>query len=198
MPYYCNEQLRVVTDNDIHDGKTMERLSLFMCDIVEALDKCNLLLEESWDICLQLDDTMDTCYYYIADHSRRTLFWLEEVESEDVGLPYAATPAQLSESRIFRRKAVILTLGLGWALEEGYWGHVEFFPLRTFDIKGAASELTRILMFGRGGTQPSGFLSVYQCILHVLSDQLTSSGSTFPYDANQCKDFLRLIRDSRT
>ncbi|OCH96112.1 hypothetical protein OBBRIDRAFT_363125 [Obba rivulosa] len=60
-----------------------------------------------------------------------------------------------------------------YILQEHYWTHVEFFPHRLLP-KHLRVELVDVLR-------------------HARADQMTSDNSTFPYNAQQCADFIQII-----
>jgi len=93
-------------------------------------------LSENVELFLQPEESDDdACGYYFVDHASRTDFWLEDVSSEDVGIPASTSPAQLR-----------------WALQEHYWMHVEYFPMHDGAIAPSAiSELISVLLHARAG-----------------------------------------------
>jgi hypothetical protein len=134
MPYFYHPSNRVITDSYIRDSRTLKNLQLHIEDLWNIISERAIALSEDCDIFVQLDDDLQVCNYYIVDHASRTLCWLDEVNSEDIGLPWATCGAQQKH-----------------ALAEEYWAHVEFFPHRMLAIPMAALELANILTFGRGG-----------------------------------------------
>ena len=43
-------------------------------------------LSNSYELFLELDEDDGSCGYYIADHSKRCIFWLESVSTKDIGM----------------------------------------------------------------------------------------------------------------
>ncbi|KAI9438689.1 hypothetical protein H4582DRAFT_1950257 [Lactarius indigo] len=68
---------------------------------------------------------------------------------------------------------------LQYSLEENYWIHIELFP-------ETASQYSEIALNELQAT-----------FLHARADALTSETPTFPYTANQCQDFIELLRCSK-
>lgn len=68
------------------------------------------------------------CAYYFVDHFSRTEFWLDQFDTDEVGLPHVASEEHLSESGTFMDKVARLTRFIELALNEHYWSHVEYFP----------------------------------------------------------------------
>ncbi|KAI0327219.1 hypothetical protein GY45DRAFT_1327922 [Cubamyces sp. BRFM 1775] len=68
---------------------------------------------------------------------------------------------------------------LRYALEELYWQHIEQFPShRLQHLSLAVDDLIAIFIHGEG-------------------DHLTSSNSTFPYVAKECKQFIRVLEAAK-
>lgn len=77
-----------------------------------------------------------------------------------------------------------------YALQEHYWTHVEFFPYRPI-AEPARQEFVACLRHGQLGMSSAG--NKWADIDLVRSDQMTSLSSTFPYTADQCEKFLKLV-----
>ena len=43
-------------------------------------------LSDSYELYLEFDEDDLSCGYYIVDHSKRCVFWLEPVSTDDVGM----------------------------------------------------------------------------------------------------------------
>jgi hypothetical protein len=84
---------------------------------------------------------------------------------EELGTELLDIPAAMSSSHLER------------ALEKVYWVHLEFFPMHHEHDQ----ELSQILE------------ELINIISHGQADRLTSRTSTFPYTADTCKHFLRLL-----
>ncbi|KAJ7120005.1 hypothetical protein C8R46DRAFT_127852 [Mycena filopes] len=81
-----------------------------------------------------------------------------------------------SSTELLGLREVISTSHLQIVLEELYWTHVEFFPSHLPGLPAdKLEELTSIFSFG-------------------LCDQMTSYTSTFPFPAQMCEGFLRLLQ----
>ena len=100
MPYFYHPDLHVVTDSFIRDGPTLAALMAHYEDITDLLKQREMALADFSDLFMQLDD-QNVCSYYIVDHFQRSLFWLEDVTSEDLCLPYAVSAAQLSQFKFY-------------------------------------------------------------------------------------------------
>ncbi|KAF9236645.1 hypothetical protein BU15DRAFT_76745 [Melanogaster broomeanus] len=85
---------------------------------------------------------------------------------EDLGTELLDIPAAMSPSH------------LDTALEKVYWVHVEYFPMHHEPHDQGLSQIVDDL---------------YNIISHGQADRLTSRTSTFPYTADTCKRFLRIL-----
>jgi len=54
-------------------------------------------LSDSYELYLEFDEDDLSCGYYIVDHSKRCIFWLEPVSTEDVGMNPAFSMEHLRE-----------------------------------------------------------------------------------------------------
>ncbi|THH07973.1 hypothetical protein EW146_g9140 [Bondarzewia mesenterica] len=81
---------------------------------------------------LWTDCEAESCKYYFADHSKRTIFWLDAQDSDTLGLPTSSS------------------LQLKYAVEAEYWRHVEQFPMHFGGITVEAfDDLYVIFLHGR-------------------------------------------------
>lgn len=158
--YFYHSQLRFVTETNIYDAEKLKRLSHWMAAAGKLADAQDFMITNSIEVMLQLDDNDDSCGYYVVDHDNRTVFWLQDVSSEDLDIPASVSMTQLR-----------------WNSNEFYWTHVEYFSAHLPGIRmSCARELFSILT-------------------HARADHLTSTVGTFPYGAEQCKEFMDLLRD---
>jgi hypothetical protein len=67
------------------------------------------------------------CFYYVVDRQAQTIFWIDDLSTEDVGLPPVVSPSHLSKfvRDIFFCDAQEST---GTALEKEFWQHTDRFP----------------------------------------------------------------------
>lgn len=62
------------------------------------LGEIGVPLSDSYELCLEFDEDELSCGYYIVDHSKRCIFWLEPVSTEDVGMNPAFSMEHLRKS----------------------------------------------------------------------------------------------------
>jgi len=61
----------------------------------------NVQLPATTDLFLEIDQDTETCSYWFADHSQRTVFWLHPVDTDAMGLPESYSQRHLRESYAF-------------------------------------------------------------------------------------------------
>ena len=86
--FYSDFTPRVVTDADVVEPsvqETIRRATVLACKMLEAQ---NITLTEFTELFLQPagdDDAEDVlCYYYFVDHAVHAIWWLEEINTEDL------------------------------------------------------------------------------------------------------------------
>ncbi|KAJ7924641.1 hypothetical protein B0H13DRAFT_2184436 [Mycena leptocephala] len=109
--YFFREgPLRVVTEAYLYRPDTMENLCRWIEHIESFLSDAKMTISEDIELFLELEG--ENCAYYFVDHATCAQFWLESLETDQLGLP-----------------PVISTSHLKIVLEELYWVHVEHFPM---------------------------------------------------------------------
>ena len=86
---------RIVTEAYIYDPDTMLKVSEWARVIQEQISQKNILLSDDIELFIQIEGT--DCAYYFANHSTRTEFWLEELDTDDLGLPAVVSPSHLRQ-----------------------------------------------------------------------------------------------------
>ena len=107
------------------------------------------------ELYIDIDDDLESCRYYFIDHSDRTVFWLDQQDSDDLGLPMTSSENHLGRSILVVSPDLpsgILSYDSGHALEENYWAHVEYHPMHLKAMPlGALDELIFIFIHVLGG-----------------------------------------------
>jgi len=157
-------------------------------------------LSDSYELYLEFDEDDLSCGYYIVDHSKRCIFWLEEVNTENIGMNPSFSTEHLREyptpitTPLDRRSSDHPFPILGYELEEMYWSHVEFYPSHTgIPMNGVIDNLLNTLVHAQGGVCMRNH-SPIDVFLKPVPDALTSDVSTFPYSAEESARFAKLIR----
>ncbi|KAG9313405.1 hypothetical protein JVU11DRAFT_5724 [Chiua virens] len=109
------------------------------------------------------------------DHMSCSYYFVDHVEKalfwlEDICTESLGIPAAMSASH------------LEIALQRLYWVHVEFFPMHHESHEQEVSSIVE---------------KIYNIISHGQADRLTSRTSTFPYTADTCTHFLKLLGKRR-
>lgn len=123
--------LRVVTGCNINDSATAERVSAWV-EYIQALAlEKGIIFTEYMELFIQLDAT--DCQYYLADDDTLSVFWLENYESDDLGL-----------LPVVSRSHMILQLQLQ------YWAYRESFPHTGMRVE-QIEELIQVFAHGLAG-----------------------------------------------
>ena len=88
----------VVTEASVSDRVVTERLNTCIGFIRALATEKDVLLPETSDLFLELNDAANTCGYWFADHANRTVFWLHPVDSIAMGLPRAFSKSHFRKS----------------------------------------------------------------------------------------------------
>ncbi|KAJ7810555.1 hypothetical protein B0H13DRAFT_542756 [Mycena leptocephala] len=109
--YFFREgPLRVVTEAYLYRPDIMENLCRWIEHIESLLSDAEMTISKDIELFLELEG--ENCAYYFVDHATCAQFWMESLETDQLGLP-----------------PVVSTSHLKIVLEELYWVHVEHFPM---------------------------------------------------------------------
>ncbi|RXW16482.1 hypothetical protein EST38_g9372 [Candolleomyces aberdarensis] len=98
--------IRVVTDSYLYKSEIADKIVSWVQHIEKEAESKAFTFPDSIELYVQLEE--EDCNYYFADHAARTLFWLEDYDTTELGLLPVVSPSHLKIQ-----------------LEEQYWGHVE-------------------------------------------------------------------------
>ncbi|KAF7325836.1 hypothetical protein MKEN_00434300 [Mycena kentingensis (nom. inval.)] len=101
---------RVVTEAYLYDKRTLESVLCWVKQIEDRASAADFALSDSLELFVKLEE--DDCAYYFVDHATRAQFWMDDVDTEELGLP-----------------DVVSISHLNLVCEELYWSHVEHFPM---------------------------------------------------------------------
>ncbi|KAJ6496129.1 hypothetical protein C8R45DRAFT_985081 [Mycena sanguinolenta] len=129
--YFFREgPLRVVTEAYLYNSETFDTACRWIERIECLLSDVKVAISQDIELFVQLED--QNCAYYFVDHTTCAQFWLEDSDTDKLGLPTVASTSQL--------KIV---------LEELYWIHVEHFPMHSQSISTKKlEEITAIFSHG--------------------------------------------------
>jgi hypothetical protein len=89
-PYFHNESWRVVTEANILNSTILDQINTLHGDLSDALSKATFKLPNEYEIYL----TVSPDQYYIADHWRRKLFWVEDIGLEELDPDFYDSPCK--------------------------------------------------------------------------------------------------------
>lgn len=128
-------------------------------EIVNMFGEIGVPLSDSYELYLEFDEDELSCGYYIVDHSKRCIFWLEPVSTEDVGMNPAFSVEHIRKSTTSFTALEIVADPMtcppvsGYGLEEMYWSHVEFYPSHAgIPMNGVVDLLLNTLVHAQGGS----------------------------------------------
>ncbi|KAL6309944.1 hypothetical protein BKA93DRAFT_756917 [Sparassis latifolia] len=133
-PYYVNalKVPCVVTDTPLHDPELCSKLTSSIEVFHYNVKNLDLTLPSDCELYVHVDSTHDGCSYYLVDHDCQTIFWLQTMDSDTLGLPEVSSISHLR-----------------YVLHEQYWTHVDYFPHRPVAPR-LRQELMSILRHARG------------------------------------------------
>ncbi|KAJ7735354.1 hypothetical protein B0H16DRAFT_133047 [Mycena metata] len=132
--YFMHQQNRIFTDAHLYDDTIMPKVNTCVSCIRAVLESKGFLdLDtDAIDIVLDLRDEQSAeaieCGYYLVDHSKRSVFWMEDFKMSQISL-WKRIPGINSTSHI------------GLVLENEYWQHCDLFPAASPLTPGLVSEL---------------------------------------------------------
>lgn len=135
--YFFHETKKILTDADICDKEVFQTISHFVQAIEYMIESSGLQRDPTDELALELledEDGNQTCGYYFADTTRKTLFWLEEIKATESMLVEIEGPTWQSHIR--------------HELESRYWSHCEMFPCHRTVPDDTLQELLGTLIHG--------------------------------------------------
>jgi len=91
----------------MYNSQVAEKITAWIHRIHKETSSKGTYVSESAELFLQLEG--EDCWYYFADHTARTLFWLDDYVASDLGL-----------------LKVVSESNMKYQLEEQYWTHVDY------------------------------------------------------------------------
>ncbi|KAJ7910995.1 hypothetical protein B0H13DRAFT_2191949 [Mycena leptocephala] len=111
--YFCREgSFRVVTEAYLYRPETLDQVTRWIKKIEDLMADKNFPVSGQLELFIKIED--EDCAYYFVDHATRAESWLEDIDTDNLGLPPVVSLSQLN----------ILC-------EELYWSHVEHFPMHV-------------------------------------------------------------------
>ena len=177
--FACDVKPHIVTDAYMYSESIKEKVLHFVAIVCKTMEEKNVTVPDSAELYLNPSETKDSCEYYFVDHASHAVFWLEDVDVYEMDMWQVVSESHLGLFHLGETHDHPLTHYTGFVLMEHYWTHVEHFPShRMSSLHLAIDELISIFIHGQG-------------------DQMTSTGSTFAYNAKQSKEHLRLLLNAK-
>ncbi|KAF5310805.1 hypothetical protein D9619_008043 [Psilocybe cf. subviscida] len=109
--YFRNSGLRVITEEDFTDSDALDSVTRCITAVEAEVEKQNVILAETVELYVQPDYSGDDiCWYYLVDHATQVAFWLEEIDTDELGLQESSSESHMK-------------ILLEWC----YWTHTESF-----------------------------------------------------------------------
>ncbi|CAE6440796.1 unnamed protein product [Rhizoctonia solani] len=161
-PYYYNSELRVVTETYLRHPNQLAFIEEWY-SVFRQLRNRVLPSASNLDVFLDCDGR-NTCRYYMIDHANKTICWLRQRQTSDIGIADVRS-----------------VLGLRALLFEEYWTHLEYVPKNENHLGAVRSELQGTLasclvdhMTSEGSTSP---FTKTECKSYLFSlNQAAESG----------------------
>lgn len=93
-----NSVPKVVTTGCLNDDAELKTTLEWISVFDKTLSAQNLLVTDAMELYLEPDQDEGCCRYYLIDHTTRAMFWLEEVETEGLGIASTVSPDHLRQS----------------------------------------------------------------------------------------------------
>lgn len=94
--FYRNIELRVVTEAYLYRPEVMAKIASWTTMVQEALNIKGIKFTGAIELFLEPREDMESCGYYLVDHSTRSEFWIDQVSTELLGLPQVVSMSHLS------------------------------------------------------------------------------------------------------
>ncbi|KAJ6595727.1 hypothetical protein DFH09DRAFT_1135426 [Mycena vulgaris] len=109
--YFCRDgSPRVVTEAYLYRPETLGKVTRWIKKIEDTVADKSFPISDQVELFIKIEG--EDCAYYFVDHATRAQSWIEDIDTDELGLPPVVSLSQLN----------ILC-------EELYWTHVEHFPM---------------------------------------------------------------------
>jgi len=81
-PYYRHQEFHIVTGAYLREPGAEPKLMAFYNDLKKRTSQ----LTDSHDLVMDFSADQSSCTYYVADHDDRTIFWLSDANTNQLGL----------------------------------------------------------------------------------------------------------------
>ncbi|KIK68523.1 hypothetical protein GYMLUDRAFT_92048 [Collybiopsis luxurians FD-317 M1] len=176
--FYRNSALKITTDAYLYSSEILVKVLFWAKKLEAMLEEKQIPLSETMELYIMIEG--NDCAYYFIDHVSKSSFWLESIQSEELGIPHVDSPSHLN-----------------LYLEHLYWIHLENFPMYFggFPVK-VVDDLLCVFNHGLTGILYNLFLMT-AAKPHATQDQLTSQTSTFLYARSECEQYIKILKLAR-
>ena len=94
--YYHHVSRHVVTEANLHIPELLHKINYWMGEFDNALDRASFKLPDAYELLLELDMEEQGCSYYLVDHNRHMVFYLDDTNTEQLDLPDVCSMDHLS------------------------------------------------------------------------------------------------------
>ena len=91
--FFKDAAIRAVTEAYVYDRNVMEMVEYCIKAIENSLAQKQLVLSDNVELFIQIEG--DDCYYYFINHHSYTEFWLDPLETSEIGIDPVASPTHL-------------------------------------------------------------------------------------------------------
>ncbi|KZT33140.1 hypothetical protein SISSUDRAFT_993372, partial [Sistotremastrum suecicum HHB10207 ss-3] len=126
--YWHYPEARVVTEANMRIPLICRMIIGWMNRIRTLLNLNGIILQASTELMLQPDEDNETCGYYLVDHARATIFWIESTTTIAQDLPPVTSITHLK-----------------LLLRQHYYTHLEYFSMHITLPASVQDELVAIL-----------------------------------------------------
>lgn len=99
--------IRVVTEAYVYDGNVMEKVEHWIKVVEDLVPQKQIVLSDDVELFIQIEG--NDCFYYFVDHRSRTEFWLDNVDTNEIGLEPVVSTTHLSSSLLSHHLKVTTT-----------------------------------------------------------------------------------------
>ena len=96
--FHRRSPLNVVTGDDLSSVAASSHIHYWSDEVMKMFGEIGIPLSDSYELLLEFNEDQLSCGYYIVDHLKRCIFWLEPVSTDDVGMGPAFSMEHLRES----------------------------------------------------------------------------------------------------
>ncbi|TFK73478.1 hypothetical protein BDN72DRAFT_814413 [Pluteus cervinus] len=144
--YFFHEDKRVFTDAWLFNSRVLEQVHQDMDTIFGFMEKNHIDRHSGVDLVLDMIPDKNSanidCFYYLADHQNRTIFFLDNLDAEEIPAWHTIT-------------GVTTRSHLRHEIESQYWYHNILFPRALFVHHEIVDELRDLILHAIGDVMTS-------------------------------------------